>query len=513
MEKKHVIVIGAGIAGLTAGIYAAQSGLDVDVYESHSVPGGECTGWTRKGSYIEGCAHWIIGINPKSELYPLWRNVHAITDESVVYTTEYLSAFDVHGRTFYFYSDLTRLEKELFDFFPEDKKLIKRYMRGVKAYMHITVPVNMPLEKMNIFSLTAFGLRMVPVLGAFSKYTKESVEHFASRAKNPDLKDVLLRWLDGRYSQHSFFYVSQAAARRDAGVIQGGSLPMARRMADRLISVGGRLHLSSPIKRIIVENGKAIGVELLDGTKNTSDYVICSTDAHHAFSNLLEGKINDPYYDSRFLRPEDHPLIAGMLACFRTKKDVSNKPLMLDFNADITWQGCKLTHIPVRNFSFDKTINEGRGTLLTCLLPADAGLYGRLKSLAREDYLVAKEELLKEVAAEIEKEYGLEPGDVEPLDLTTPLTYERYCNAYEGSYMSFLTTTKAKGLMRKEKVKGVKNLYLCGQWIMPPGGLPIALFTGKHAAWHICHKEKIRFYNDKKKKTGGHYKMAVASSK
>ena len=51
-------------------------------------------------------------------------------------------------------------------------------------------------------------------------------------------------------------------------------------------------------------------------------------------------------------------------------------------------------------------------------------------------------------------------------------------------------------MYRVKTVKGVKNLYLCGQWIMPPGGLPIALFTGKHAAWHVAKKEKARFYRD-----------------
>jgi len=41
--KKHVIVIGAGIAGLCAAIYAKRSGFDVTLIEQHSISGGMCT--------------------------------------------------------------------------------------------------------------------------------------------------------------------------------------------------------------------------------------------------------------------------------------------------------------------------------------------------------------------------------------------------------------------------------------------------------------------------------------
>ena len=47
--KEKVIVIGAGIAGLTAGIYALKAGFDVEIYEKNAIPGGECIGWNRKG--------------------------------------------------------------------------------------------------------------------------------------------------------------------------------------------------------------------------------------------------------------------------------------------------------------------------------------------------------------------------------------------------------------------------------------------------------------------------------
>ncbi len=46
--KEKVVVIGGGISGLTAGIYALLSGFEVEIYEKNAIPGGECIGWNRK---------------------------------------------------------------------------------------------------------------------------------------------------------------------------------------------------------------------------------------------------------------------------------------------------------------------------------------------------------------------------------------------------------------------------------------------------------------------------------
>lgn len=39
---KKIVIIGAGIAGLSAGCYARMNGYDAEIYESHSLPGDYC---------------------------------------------------------------------------------------------------------------------------------------------------------------------------------------------------------------------------------------------------------------------------------------------------------------------------------------------------------------------------------------------------------------------------------------------------------------------------------------
>lgn len=63
----RVIVIGAGVAGLTAGIYAGRSGFKVTVLEQHTIPGGMCTSWRRKGYLFEGAVQRTNGLPNSNE--------------------------------------------------------------------------------------------------------------------------------------------------------------------------------------------------------------------------------------------------------------------------------------------------------------------------------------------------------------------------------------------------------------------------------------------------------------
>ena len=63
-----IIIIGAGFAGLSVGIYAQMNGYHTQIFEMHSLPGGLCTAWKRKGYTIDGCIHWLMGTNPSSDL-------------------------------------------------------------------------------------------------------------------------------------------------------------------------------------------------------------------------------------------------------------------------------------------------------------------------------------------------------------------------------------------------------------------------------------------------------------
>ena len=56
--------------------------------------------------------------------------------------------------------------------------------------------------------------------------------------------------------------------------------------------------------------------------------------------------------------------------------------------------------------------------------------------------------------------------------------------------MSFTTTPQVKQLKLKGRVKGIDNMYLAGQWTSAPGGLPVAVTSGKFAVQRILKNRK-----------------------
>ena len=62
--EKSIIIIGAGIAGLSAGCYGQMNGYRTRIFEMHTTPGGLCTTWKRTGYKIDGCIHWLVGSWP-----------------------------------------------------------------------------------------------------------------------------------------------------------------------------------------------------------------------------------------------------------------------------------------------------------------------------------------------------------------------------------------------------------------------------------------------------------------
>ena len=85
-NRKSIIIVGAGISGMSAGIYAEQNGFHAILLEKNPRVGGLCTGWTRKGRYIDGCLHWLTGTKEGTVLNEDWKNVGALTtQDNIIY--------------------------------------------------------------------------------------------------------------------------------------------------------------------------------------------------------------------------------------------------------------------------------------------------------------------------------------------------------------------------------------------------------------------------------------------
>ena len=72
---KKVVIIGAGLSGLSTGCYARMNGYDTEILEMNDLPGGVCTSW-RRGDYLfDHCLHWVLGSSRGNSLYPIFEEL------------------------------------------------------------------------------------------------------------------------------------------------------------------------------------------------------------------------------------------------------------------------------------------------------------------------------------------------------------------------------------------------------------------------------------------------------
>ena len=111
--NKKIAVIGAGIAGLSAGCYARMNGFDVEVFESHSEAGGLCTSWKRGDYIFDGCIHWLTGSAEDGQFYPFWNELGALKGKTIIDHDEFFRKEFHDGMVVRFFTDADKLEEHL----------------------------------------------------------------------------------------------------------------------------------------------------------------------------------------------------------------------------------------------------------------------------------------------------------------------------------------------------------------------------------------------------------------
>ena len=128
------------MAGLTAGVYAARSGYRTTVLEMHSLPGGLCTSWRRKGYLFDGSVAGLAGTAPSAPIYRLWQDLGVVDHCPLYDPDDFGCVVGPDGRTVTVYTDIDRLEAHLLDAFPLDAPAIREFAQALRACRQLDIP-------------------------------------------------------------------------------------------------------------------------------------------------------------------------------------------------------------------------------------------------------------------------------------------------------------------------------------------------------------------------------------
>jgi len=495
MQRKSIIIIGSGIAGLSAGVYAQMNGYDSTIFEMHSMSGGLCTSWTRKQYTFDGSLDWLTGSAPDGMFYPLWQEVGAIQNNRFYYFDEYCRYYAEDGRVVTVYTDPSRLEKELKAHAPEDAAAIEELCRVIAVLKDFKAPVAVAQETMgpaDYFKMMLDVLAHIKQYRCFFKYGKISMEVLAARFMNPIIRRMLTSIWNSRMPVYMFAGVLAWCACGTAGFPEGGSVKLAQDIQMRYENLGGQIHFRKRVEKILTQGGKAVGVRLADGSEHRADIVISAMDNYGTLNGLLEGKYTPDVVKQWYRDNTAFPPYIQVSLGVNRNMDSEPRLIYVHLKTPLTIAGKETPYMIVHNYAFDNTLAPQGKAALAVRFFTDYEYWER-KYLDRAQYMEEKQALAEAVIRELAVLFPGIAAQVEAADVTTPATYARYTGTWRGATMGWVATTANFGKNLPKTLPDLDNFYMTGQWITPGGGVPVALKTARDAVQIICKKDGKRF--------------------
>ena len=492
--ERSVIVIGAGIAGLSAGCYARMNGYRTIILEMHDKPGGLCTAWQRGGYTIDGCIHWLVGSAAGSGVYRLWEELGAVQGRKFLYADEYMRYEAQDGRTFVLYADIDRLEQHMLELAPEDKERIREFCKAAKGFLNLDLPIGKPMELMTALEKARFGLqvaRYLPILN----WNRRTMSEVMARFKSPLLRNGILNAWSGTFPAGFLLTTMAYLHRKAAGYPVGGSLEFTRAIENRFLKLGGEVKYQTRVTKVLTQAGQAVGVRLQDGTELQADHTISAADAHATVFEMLDGRYTDDAVRGWFDNLKPYPsLVFVGLGVNRRFDDVPPMiaSLRIELVEPVKFADQERKTVAFHIFNNDPTLAPAGKTVVASPFASSLEWWQNLRKDPGR-YEAAKARVAEQIVRLLDQRFPGAAAQVEVRDVATPVSFARYTGNWQGSVQGWSATPKTWMMQFRRTLPGLRNLWMCGQWLVPIGGLPPAANSGREAVQLICHQDRQEF--------------------
>ncbi|MBI5303395.1 MAG: NAD(P)/FAD-dependent oxidoreductase [Chloroflexi bacterium] len=297
--EHDVIVVGSGIGGLTAGALLAKRGLKVAVFEQHFIPGGYCTSWergvrrgnTRLRYVFDAGVHDVSGLGERGSV----RNVLRRLDiEDRLDWRRMNHEYILPDLRMKIPEDADVFADALGEKFPAERANLRAFfteMRAVNREMYADVEKTggVPRAPDNVDDLLAYPRAHPHAFRWMQIPFKQMLDQYFQDAR---LKEFLSA-LTGYLSDNANTLTVGNLAPIFGYYFDGGFYPAggSQEIANALVSVieenRGKVYLRTPVRRILVEQQRATGVELVNGEQHCAEAIISNADMHRTFLELI----------------------------------------------------------------------------------------------------------------------------------------------------------------------------------------------------------------------------------
>ncbi len=491
-EKHTILIIGAGIAGLSAGCYAQMNGYHSKIFELHTLPGGLCTSWERKDYIFDGCIHYLFGSGPGLPFHSLWQELGAVQGRQIINHEEYQRVTDGE-KTLIVYADPDRLEAHMLALSPADARHIRAFTKGVRQFMRFDMSVlyETPKPLLGLLGWQRLGQKMMPFVPALAKWALLSCSDFAKRFQDPFLRRAVAQmfsWEEAPVMMGMMLLAYMHIG--NAGFPVGGSLQFARALEKRYLDLGGEIYYQGQVEKILVENDRAAGVRLYNDEIFHGDSIISAADGRSTIFDMLDGK----YVNRKIRRMYDghlptHQMVQVSLG---VNRDLSREPHWITYLLDtpILLAGEERLEIGVKHYCFDPSLAPPGKSVVELIIRTHYSYWQHI--YGRRLYDSEQRQVSDIIVDHLEKWFPGIREDIELADEATPLSYERYTGNWMGSTSGWLLAKETIAMMilgAPKTLPGLRNFYLAGQWVEPGGTVTLAAASGKNAIQMICRQD------------------------
>lgn len=325
----HAVVIGAGFGGLAAAVRLAVRGFRVTIVDRLDQPGGRARVFEQDGFTFDAGPTVITAPFLFEEL---WRLCGRDLEEDVdlVPVDPYYRIRFNDGTTFNYTGDREEMEAEIARFSAEDVAGYRQFLKKSEEIFEVGFEELGHVPFLNLSDM----LRIVPAMIKLESH--RTVHGLVSKyISHPKIRKVLSfhpLLVGGNPFSTTSIYTLIAHLERKWGVwySMGGTGSLVEGLADLIDDRGGAQRYGVEVEEILVEDGRASGVQLDTGETIPADLVVSNADVGWTYRHLVPSEHRSTWTDPRVENMDfSMSLFVWYFGTDRTYDDVEHHTILL----------------------------------------------------------------------------------------------------------------------------------------------------------------------------------------